>query len=214
MALHLPRGADLPDTDGVPMDSDWANDQIRIYLIEPLREHFRRHQVMAYVSGNSFVYYQPPNKNLGPDFYVVRGGMQRGQTKWVAWEEGGLLPTTVIEFLSPTTESRDRGEKFCIYRDIFRTEDYLLVQQEGLHVESFVLQGEHYVSQAPDPDGWFWLRSLQLFLGPEGGWLRFRTPEGEILRSAREVATSLAREAATEKERADALERRLREAGL
>lgn len=210
------------------MDSDWANDQIRLSLIEPLKEHFRRHQIVAYVGGNSFVYYQPPNQNLGPDFYVVRGGMQSDQKKWVAWEEGGLLPTTVIEFLSPSTEARDRGEKFCIYRDIFRTEDYVLFNQESDSLESFVLQGEHYVAQPPGADGWFWLASLQLSLGWDGSNLRFRTPQGEILRMAREVAHAETRRADEEKRRADeekrradelerrahALEQRLREAGL
>jgi hypothetical protein len=117
------------------------------------------------------------------------------------------LPSTIIEFLSPSTEVRDRGEKFCIYRDVFCTEDYVLVNQESLNVESFLLQGGHYVAQPPGPDGWFYLRSLNLSLGLDAGWLRFRTPEGEILRSAREVAEA-------EKQRADKLAQRLREAGL
>ncbi|GMU58100.1 MAG: hypothetical protein AMXMBFR33_72460 [Candidatus Xenobia bacterium] len=203
------------------MDSEWVVDQTRLYLIEPLREYFRAKNIMAFVGGNSFVYYEPPATNLGPDFYVVRGGLQRGQTKWVAWEEGGLLPTTIIEFLSPSTETRDRGEKFCIYRDVFRTENYVLVDPDTLYVESFVLEGGHYVAGKPDADGWFFLNSLGLSLGVVDGWLRLRSPDGELLVTAREQALSERQRADAERQRADAerqradrLADRLRELGL
>lgn len=203
------------------MDSEWVVDQTRLYLIEPLREYFRAHQIVAFVGGNSFVYYEPPAKNLGPDFYVVRGGLQRGQDKWVAWEEGGLLPTTIIEFLSPSTETRDRGEKFCIYRDVFRTENYVLVNQETLYVECFRLESGHYVAERPGPDGWYFLSSLGLHLGTVDGWLRLRAPDGKILATARETAEAERRKAEAERQkaeaeraRADRLAQRLREAGL
>lgn len=214
MSLKLPRGSELPDTDGEPIDSEWVVDQTRLYLIEPLREYFRLNNVVAFVGGNSFVYYEPPATNLGPDFYVVRGGLQRGQTQWVAWEEGGLLPTTIIEFLSPSTERRDRGEKFCIYRDVFRTENYVLMNQESLYLESFLLEGGHYVAQAPGPDGWFILRSLGLSLGLVDGWLRLRTPEGVLLATAREQAVAEHQRAEAERQRADRLAEKLRGLGL
>lgn len=86
------------------MDSEWVTDQTRLYLIEPLKAYFSQQHIVGFVGGNSFVYYVDPAssrvRNLGPDFYVVRGGTQSGQTKWVSYEESGLLPTTVIEFLS------------------------------------------------------------------------------------------------------------------
>ena len=184
------------------MESEWVCDQTRIYLVEPLRHYFRQHQVVAFVGGNSFGYYPPNAKFLGPDFYVVRGGTQGNQTKWVSWEEGGLLPTTIIEFLSETTESRDRGEKFCIYRDVFKTEDYFLVNSETLNIEGFRLQKGHYSALRPEPDGWFYVRSLGLYLGAAGPWIRLRTREGEILPSARESAEA-------ERQRAEAAEAEL-----
>ncbi|MBT9585574.1 Uma2 family endonuclease [bacterium] len=185
---EYPRGDTLPDSDGVPMESEWVCDQTRIYLVEPLRHYYRERQIVAFVGGNSFVYYPPDAKYLGPDFYVVRGGTQGKQTKWVPWEEGGLLPTTVIEFLSDSTESRDRGEKFCIYRDVFKTEDYFLIDPETLYIEAYHLEKGHYVANPPNPDGWFFVRSLGLFLGVSGPWIRLRTPEGELLTSGRESA--------------------------
>ena len=181
------------------MDSDWVVDQTRVYLIHPLREHFARTGQEAYVSGDSFVYYDPDRDPVGPDFYVVRGGRQEGQTKWVAWEAGWLMPTTVFEFLSPSTEVRDRGEKFCIYRDALQVEDYVLIDQESLQMEVYHLQSNQYVSQKPAQDGWYELPSLGLQLGVEGGWLRLRTTHGELLPTSSETA-------AHERQRADQLE--------
>ena len=148
------------------MDSDWVVDQTRIYLIDPLRAYFREQQIVGFASGDTFVYYHRGGvQRLGPDFYVVKGGVPRGQTKWVVWEEGGLYPSLVIEFLSESTEVRDRGEKFCIYRDVFQTEEYFLVNPDTLHIEGYSLSRGHYVARQPDQDGWFFCRSLGLSLG-------------------------------------------------
>ncbi|MBT9588174.1 Uma2 family endonuclease [bacterium] len=203
---ELPRGKDLPDGDGIPMDSDWVVDQTRVYLIHPLREHFSRTGQAAYVSGGSFVYYDPDREPVGPDFYVVLGGRQEGQPKWVAWEAGWLMPATVFEFLSPSTEVRDRGEKFCIYRDALRVKDYVLVDQESLRIEVYHLQSERYVSQEPAQDGWYELPSLGLQLGVEGDRLRLRTTHGELLPTASETAAHERQRAEQERQRADQLE--------
>jgi Uma2 family endonuclease len=199
----LPSGRELPDTDGEPLDSEWVSDQTRIYLIEPLRHYLGRERMVAFVGGNSFVYYAAGAQPLGPDFYVVRGAPQRDQTRWVAAAEGGLLPSTVIEFLSPSTESRDRGEKFVIYRDLFKTEDYFLVDPESLYVEGYRLQRGHYVAAAPGPDGWFYVGSLKLSLGVHGPWLRLRTEGGEILTTGREEAEQERQRAEQERQRAE-----------
>jgi Uma2 family endonuclease len=191
------------------MESEWVCDQTRTYLIEPLRHYYRAQRTVAFVGGNSFVYYPPEARCLGPDFYVVRGGRQGGQTKWVSWEEGGLLPTTVVEFLSESTESRDRGEKFCIYRDIFRTEDYFLVDPDTLYVEGFTLQKGHYVALRPESDGWYRVRSLGLYLGVEDGWIRLRTEQGLILATGRESAEAERAKAEAERARAESAEQEL-----
>ena len=194
------------------MDSDWVVDQTRLYLIDPLREHSRREGLAFYVSGDSFVYFDPALPPVGPDFYAVRGGHQRGQTKWVAWEEGWFLPTTVIEFLSSSTEGRDRGEKLCLYRDALQVEDYVLVDQECLRIEVYHLIGGQYVSQHPEDDGWYKLPSLQLELGlhrepgDSGDWLRLRTPDGVLLQTGREQAAQERARAEQDRARVEQLE--------
>ncbi len=189
------------------MDSDWVCDQTRIYLIDPLRHHFEQSGRDGFVSGDTFIYFVPPGsrkiRRLGPDFYVVAGGKSAGQTKWVSWEEGGLLPTTIFEFVSPTTESRDRGHKFCVYRDVFKTEDYFLIHPETLAIEGFHLSHGHYVALSPAADGWYWVNSLGLWLGVLDGWIRLRTPASELLTTGREVGQEQREQARQERERAE-----------
>lgn len=47
-----------------------------------------------------------------------------------------------------------------------------LVSYAGLAagLEGFHLQKGHYVALRPEADGWFWVRSLGLFLGVSDGW--------------------------------------------
>jgi len=53
-----------------------------------------------------------------------------------------LNPTVVVEVLSPSTESRDRGEKFLRYRQIESLTDYVLIAQNERRVEQFTKQGD------------------------------------------------------------------------
>lgn len=51
-------------------------------------------------------------------------------------------PTVIIEVLSPSTESYDRGEKFAHYRRLGSLVDYVLVAQDKVQVEHYVRQSE------------------------------------------------------------------------
>ncbi|MBI3929591.1 MAG: Uma2 family endonuclease [Armatimonadetes bacterium] len=144
---------------------------------------------------------------IGPDFYVVLGAAWRRQKKWVAWEEGDLLPTTVIEFVSPSTEENDRSKKFCICRDTFRTREYFLIDQDTLFIEGYRLHKGHYLAMSPGSDGWYDVPSLGLQLGPVEGWIRLRTPAGSLLLTGRELAEQ-------ERLRREVLEAKLREWGI
>jgi Uma2 family endonuclease len=56
-----------------------------------------------------------------------------------------LNPTVVIEVLSPSTESYDRGKKFRHYQAIPSLREYVLVAQSEVSIDRFVRDG---------PDGW------------------------------------------------------------
>jgi Uma2 family endonuclease len=186
---RLPLGKDLPDSDGIPMDSDIHREQASKYLIEPLRRWLVENRQSAFVSGNSFVYYDPHDVKRGvsgPDVYVVWGGQQRGQSKWVVWEEGGLLPTLSIELLSPRTEANDRGKKFVLLRDQFKAPDYFLFDTDVGRLEGFHLVGGGYEVTLPVKDdvlGCQWLpcSGMPLWVGVYQNWLRWFDPAAGCL---------------------------------
>ena len=51
-----------------------------------------------------------------------------------------LNPEVVIEVLSPSTEDKDRGEKFAEYRRISTLTDYVMIAQDRVFVEHCVRQ--------------------------------------------------------------------------
>ncbi len=73
-----------------------------------------------------------------PDVVVVCGEPQFRDRR----EDTLLNPTVVVEVLSPSTEARDRGEKFLRYRQIETLTDYLLIAQNERRVERFTKQSD------------------------------------------------------------------------
>lgn len=56
-----------------------------------------------------------------------------------------LNPTVIIEVLSPSTQSYDRGQKFRHYRTLESLQEYVLIAQDSIHIEHYVRQGEHWL---------------------------------------------------------------------
>jgi Uma2 family endonuclease len=56
-----------------------------------------------------------------------------------------LNPTMIVEVLSPTTESYDRGAKFADYRQLPTLKEYVLVSQDKVLVERYTRQGDDWV---------------------------------------------------------------------
>jgi Uma2 family endonuclease len=52
------------------------------------------------------------------------------------------FPKLIIEVLSPSTESFDRGEKFAFYREIPSLQEYILVNADKYLVECFRRQSK------------------------------------------------------------------------
>lgn len=50
-----------------------------------------------------------------------------------------LNPTLIIEVLSSSTKTYDRGDKFKLYRDIATLKEYILVDSESQSIESFYI---------------------------------------------------------------------------
>ena len=52
-------------------------------------------------------------------------------------EDTVIQPCVLIEILSPSTKSYDRGEKFKLYRDIPSLKEYILIDTEAIRIEAF-----------------------------------------------------------------------------
>jgi Uma2 family endonuclease len=90
---------------------------------------------------NSDLKIKLPNSKIYtyPDASVVVGEPLFETTK----DESLLNPTLIVEVLSKSTESYDRGDKFEMYQTIESFREYLLVSQRAYRVE-------HYVRQTDD----------------------------------------------------------------
>ena len=73
------------------------------------------------------------NRFLYPDGMVICDDVERSKID----KEAVTNPTVIIEVLSKSTESYDRGDKFHFYRQISSFKEYLLISQDKYQVEVF-----------------------------------------------------------------------------
>lgn len=192
-------------SDEPPLESDLHLRQM-ILLIQCL-ELFWQNRNDFYVAGNLTVYYSKrqlkSEKFRGPDFFVVLGTERKSRKSWVVWEEGGKYPNLIVELLSDSTASTDRGLKKQIYQDIFRTPDYFWFDPKSLEFNGFHLIDGEYQPLQPNPQGWLWSQQLGLFLGIDREKLRFFTNEGELIPTPEELAQQEKQRAEQEAQRAE-----------
>jgi Uma2 family endonuclease len=74
-----------------------------------------------------------------PDCSVVCGEPQYSSEQW----DNLLNPLLIVEVLSPSTESYDRGKKFELYRTIASFREYLIIHQNRRLVEHYSRQDDH-----------------------------------------------------------------------
>lgn len=97
-----------------------------------------------------------------PDISAVCGTPQ-----FEASERDSLLnPVLIIEVLSSTTESYDRGKKFQYYRSIPTLQEYLLIAQDSYRIERFLRQSDNQwlLTDVATPDASLELPSIQCTL--------------------------------------------------
>lgn len=76
-----------------------------------------------------------------PDISIICGDIIASKED----EDTAVLPSVLIEILSPSTKNYDRGGKFKLYRDIPSLKEYILIDTEAINIECFRLNaGEHW----------------------------------------------------------------------
>ena len=74
-----------------------------------------------------------------PDISVICGEVKTLNDD----EINALNPTVIIEVLSPSTKSYDRGDKFNLYRDIPTLKEYILVDSAAISIEAFSINSQN-----------------------------------------------------------------------
>ncbi|MBW4573582.1 MAG: Uma2 family endonuclease [Tolypothrix carrinoi HA7290-LM1] len=196
-------------SDEPPLESELHLRQI-ILLLQSL-ELWWQNRNDFYAAGNLTVYYSPRQRKSeefkGPDFFVVLDTERKVRKSWVVWEENGKYPNLIVELLSDSTASTDKGLKKQIYQDIFRTPEYFWFDPNNLEFAGFILLGGIYRPIEPNSQGWLWSQQLNLYLGVHENKLRYFTAEGQLIPTPEEVA-----KLATQK--ADRLAAKLRELNI
>jgi Uma2 family endonuclease len=221
IVYHPPRmpPTDLPTEDGEPLESNKHRAQGSL-LIE-LMQQGRGNRKDYYAGANMFIYYSAEqgleskrtggrSKYRGPDFFVVLdvdGSYDRDS--WEAWHEAGRYPNMIVEFLSESTAESDKTTKKQLYAQTFRTPNYFYFDPYSNELTGFDLINGEYQQLLPNEHGRLWCRELGWWLGLWTGeyqghthtWLRFFTPDGQLIPTAAEAESQRAE---AERQRAEA----------
>jgi Uma2 family endonuclease len=216
-----PTEDDLPDSDGIPFDSE--REVVQMWLLSQTAKRHFADRADVYVGANMFVYFSPDQVMTqdfrGPDVFVVTGTTKHERKSWVIWQEG-KGPDLVIEILSDSTQRTDRTLKKAIYATRLRVPEYFWYDPFTGERAGFILHGGEYLPLEPDDhDG---LPSHQVGLtlvrwhgtveDIEATQLRWATPDGVLIPTAEEAEQSQRQRAEAERERAEAERRRVERA--
>lgn len=193
-----PTQDELPYEDDIPMESERHKLQMEL-LLETLQPWLAQ-RGDGYAGGNMFLYFSLAQTRgqyfRGPDVFVVLD-VPRGERKsWVVWEEG-KAPDVIIELLSDSTRERDKTLKKKVYREQLRIPEYYWYDPFNPDDwAGFRLSGMEYQPLEPDESGRMWSERLQLSLlrwrgsyrGVSTLWLRWMTPQDELLLTGDERA--------------------------
>ncbi|NES66913.1 MAG: Uma2 family endonuclease [Okeania sp. SIO2D1] len=218
----LPTMYDLPSENpeepGLP-------DEFHDFQPELLRETFQPRnwypdKLFCGTDMNLYYDVKHPKWYKRPDWFAVVGVPRWYQERdmrlsYVVWDEK-INPLVVVELLSPGTEDEDLGEtlgepgkpptKWEVYESILKVPYYVTFSRYTNEMQAFHLVGDRY-QRAELSEGRLLLPEVELSLGLWQGsykerdrlWLRWMTPEGDLIPTPEEKAKQ---EAAAAKEEA------------
>lgn len=139
----------------------------------------------------------PDEPHLSPDIFVVKGVAKKFRDHYLIWEEGRSLDL-VIELTSRSTRDEDLTDKFTLYRDVLKVQEYFLFDPREEYLTPS-LQGYRLMKGQYVPirkvKGRLPSKVLGLHLERDGWELRLFHPcTGERLRTPREEIEKLRRE--------------------
>jgi len=106
------------------------HNDIALNLYTALRPHLRSRGCRINVSDVK-VQVSPASPYYYPDILVSCDAQDRNARKFIEF------PTLIVEVLSPSTEAKDRGEKFLYYQTMPSLQEYVLIDAEKVAVECY-----------------------------------------------------------------------------
>ncbi|GGA24066.1 Uma2 family endonuclease [Okeania sp. KiyG1] len=221
----LPTMYDLPSENpeepGLP-------DEFHDFQPELLRETFQPRnwypdKLFCGTDMNLYYDVKHPKWYKRPDWFAVVGvprwyKQSDMRLSYVVWDEK-INPLVVVELLSPGTEDEDLGEtigepgkpptKWEVYESILKVPYYVTFSRYTNEMQAFHLVGDRY-QRAELNEGRLLLPEVELSLGLWQGsykdrdrlWLRWMTPEGDLIPTLEEKEAAAKEEAAVAKEEA------------
>ncbi|YAF93825.1 MAG: Uma2 family endonuclease [Nodularia sp. CChRGM 3473] len=232
--------SDNPEEPGLPDEFHFLQPLLLYLTFQPTNWN----PELVYSAADLNLYYdvQHPLWYERPDWFGVVGvqKLYKGEDlrlSYVTWQEPAN-PFVVVELLSPGTEDEDLGNKqktinqpptkWEVYQTILRIPYYIVFSRYTNELRAFQLVGGHYEPMILI-DGRLPMPEIGLSLGLWQGsfrdieklWLRWFTPEGELIpEPTEEVAAANARtmiaeqEAEQAKRKAEQLAEQLRQLGV
>ena len=189
---------EYPYSDGkILMETDPHARSI-IAMRDQLDTHFSA-RADVFVGGSMAVYYRQgdPEAVVVPDMFVVLGAAHKeGRKSCLIWEEGGVVPSFVVEVASPSTSRHDATGKRATYermgvREYWRFDPLgklIPGRLAGWRLEA----GRYKRVRAVREAGWHRSEALGLELRAERWLLRFHDPlRGRQLLTHTEISEEL-----------------------
>lgn len=117
--------------------------KIALSIAASLRSQMRDRNCDVYMA-DMRVNVDPSGKYVYPDVVAVCGEQHFEDSE----VDTLLNPSVIIEVLSDSTERYDRSDKFDYYRSIASLREYVLVAQDIMRVDHYVLQDGQWVFSA------------------------------------------------------------------
>jgi Uma2 family endonuclease len=126
--IIVPLNSNSPNLSGASIN----HIQIVINLIETLSPKLKKKNCRTF-SNDLKIWITKRNKFFYPDLVITCGKLEYFGKR----NDTILNPTLIIEVLSDSTESKDRGEKFLSYQSLESLQEYILISQDKYLVERY-----------------------------------------------------------------------------
>ncbi len=197
-----PPEIEYPSSDGEAMAETPIHRDVMLDQIVMLKARFAD-EPDVYVSGNMMMYYVEGNadRSVSPDVFVTRGIPKLPERDvYNLWVEG-KGPDAVIEVTSKSTARVDQRQKFDLYRDVLKVQEYFMFDPREKTLAGVSLCGYRLIDGEyeliPKTAGRLASEVLGLHLEASGEQLRLYDPRrGVYLPTPAEIREIAVREAA------------------